>query len=118
GQTAAGLAAARQADALAREIDSAWGQANNGFYLAHALMEVGEYGQALEAARRCVGMARAAAHPPLLVFNLQLLGTLYRALFALPLALQAHQEAWQIGQALHQPFISEWTPSALCADYA
>ena len=118
GHLAAGLAAARQADALSREIDNGWGQANNGFYLAHALMEVGEYGQALEAARRCVGMARMAAHAPLLVFNLQLLGAVYRALFALPLALEAHQEAWQIGLKLRQPFIAEWTPSTLCADYA
>jgi tetratricopeptide (TPR) repeat protein len=65
-----------------------------------------------------VEAARAAGHPPTLVFNLLALGRVYRALFALEQARALHLEARAIAEALHHPMLLEWAAAELCGDYA
>lgn len=111
------IAAGREGIAISREIENAWGFANNAYNLALGLLECGEYTEALEIAQSGVAQARSG-HPPTLVFNLLVLGEIYRALGAVELALSAHQEAGAVAAKLRQPFVSEWVAADLCADYA
>jgi hypothetical protein len=118
GRLTAGLATGQAAYDLALHIENDWAQANSAWYLAHALLEAGQWGPALQKARAGVAAARAAAHPPLLAFNLAILGRLYRTVFALEAALTAHLECQAIGEAVQQPLVLEWAASELCADFA
>ncbi|HEY3231333.1 MAG TPA: hypothetical protein VGJ87_19045, partial [Roseiflexaceae bacterium] len=118
GQLREGIEAGRAAFEICRAVENDWGQANSAWYLAHALLEVGEYTQALEVAQVGVAAARGAEHPPLIMFNLAILGRIYRTLFALDDALEAHLECQAIAEALRQPLLLEWAAAELCADYA
>jgi DNA-binding SARP family transcriptional activator/predicted ATPase len=118
GRLREGIEAGRAAFDICRKLESDWGQANSAWYLAHALLEAGAYTQALEVAHMGVAAARGTAHPPLLMFNLAILGRIHRTLFALDAALEAHLECQAIAQALPQPLVVEWAATELCADYA
>jgi hypothetical protein len=69
-------------------------------------------------ARAGVAAARAAGHPPTLVFNLLALGAVYRAHAALDAARATHAEARAIGEAMWHPLLREWSAVELCADAA
>jgi tetratricopeptide (TPR) repeat protein len=107
---------ARQAYAMGVELENDWGQANSAFHYAQTLLDSGEYTQALAVAGNGVARARLSGHPPLLVFNLYVLGNIYRALFALDPAREAHQEAWMIAQLTQHPLPMQWAAAGLCAD--
>jgi hypothetical protein len=92
--------------------------ANCAYNLVHALLDFGALADALATAHDGVAAARIAGHPPMLVFNLLALGDVYRALFALDQALQAHREAREIAEALHHPLLTEWSAIEICADNA
>jgi tetratricopeptide (TPR) repeat protein len=110
--------AARQGIAIGRAIENPWGVANCTYNLAQGLFDRGEWTEALEVAQDGVATARAAGHPPTLVFNLLAHGRAYRALFALDRARQLHLEARAIAEALRHPLLLEWTAIELCADCA
>ncbi|HET7076172.1 MAG TPA: hypothetical protein VFM49_01865, partial [Chloroflexia bacterium] len=74
GRFAAGITAAQEGVQIAQAAENAWGQANCAWPLARALYERGEFPAALAAGRAGVAAARAAGHPPSLVFNLAVLG--------------------------------------------
>ena len=116
GQPREGAEIGRAAYSIVLELENEWGQANGAYPLAHALFELGEYGEALTVARAGVAAARIAGHPPLLVFNLLVLGENYRALFALDEARAAHGEALALAQMLRHPFLIEWAAAQACAD--
>jgi predicted ATPase len=118
GRLREGVEAGRAAFGISRDVESNWGQANSAWYLAHALLESGAYTEALEVIQIGVAAARSAVHPPLIVFNLAILGRLHRTLFALDAALEAHLECQAIAEALGQPLLLEWAAAELCADYA
>jgi DNA-binding SARP family transcriptional activator len=118
GQIQAGMDAARSGIAIGREIENSWGVANCAYNLAHGLLDCGELTEALAVAHDGVAAARAAGHPPTLVFNLLELGHIYRAIFALESARQAHNEARAIAEALHHPLLLEWSAIELCDDCA
>jgi tetratricopeptide (TPR) repeat protein len=118
GRTQAGIDAARAGIAIGREIENPWGVANCAYNLAQGLLDFGAVGDALATAHDGVAAARTAGHPPTLVFNLLALGRVYRALFALEQAHQAHGEAMEIAKALHHPLLMEWSAIEICADSA
>jgi DNA-binding SARP family transcriptional activator len=108
----------RRASAISLEIENPWGTANAASELGRALTETGEYGEALRVAQSGVEVARAVTFPALLLFNLVALGDVYRAMFALPAALEAHGEAATISADTNLPQFGREVTSALCADYA
>jgi hypothetical protein len=118
GHAAAGIAAAREGMAIGAEVDNPWGVANCTYTLARGLLDTGEWGEALEIARAGVATARAAGHPPTLVFNLLALGAVYRAHGALGEARALHHEARAIGEAMRHPLLREWSAIELCTDAA
>jgi predicted ATPase len=118
GRAGEGLTACRAAYAIGLELENEWVQANTAYHLANTLLEVGKLSEALEIGQRGVAAARVAGHPPLLVFNLAVCGSIYRAVLALESAKALHAEANAIAQALQQPYLVEWAASELCADCA
>ena len=103
---------------IAREIENPWGQANCSYTMVFALIELGKFQEALALAQNGVAAARAAGHPPILVFNLSALGRAYRALGDLPAARAVDLEAHATSEKLHHPFVGELAAIDLCADYA
>jgi DNA-binding SARP family transcriptional activator len=118
GRTQAGMDAARAGIAIGREIENPWGVANCAYNLVQGLLDLGAVAEALATAHDGVAAARSAGHPPTLVFNLLALGQVYRALFALEQAQQAHHEAMEIAEALRHPLLTEWSAIEICADNA
>jgi len=118
GRLEAGIATARTARAISLEIDNLWGQANTAYHLAFALLEHGDYGEALAISQTGVAAAKAAGYSPQRIFNLLTLGNIQRALFSLPEACTAHLEALAINATLPPRPVSEPIFSELCADYA
>lgn len=112
------LQAGEQGFAIAREIENPWGQANSTYPRVFALLDLGKFQAALGLAQSGVAAARAAGHPPILVFNLSALGRSFRALGDLDGARAAHLEAHAISEQLHHPFVGELAALDLCADYA
>jgi hypothetical protein len=104
--------------AIGQEVENPWGVANCAHALARGLLDCGEWGEALVVALSGVAAARAAGHPPTLVFNLLALGAVYRAHAALDEAGAAHREAQAIGEAMQHPLLREWSAIELCADAA
>src|SRR6185369_9342625 len=96
GRVTDGITAARAGIAIGEEVENPWGRANCAHPLARGLLDQGEWGEALDVARAGVAAARAAGHPPTLVFNLLALGAVYRAHAALEAAYAAHREAQAI----------------------
>jgi len=113
-----GIVAGQAAYTIACELENDWAKANCTFYLAHALHEMGNYAEAKAVVLAGVAAGRAAGHPPLLAFNLAILGRINRSQGALDEALSAHLECRAIGEALHQPLVMEWAAVELCADHA
>jgi DNA-binding SARP family transcriptional activator len=118
GRVADGIAAARAGVAIGQEVENPWGLANCAHPLTRGLLDQGEWGEALEVGQAGVAAARAAGHPPTLVFNLLALGAVYRAHAALDPARAAHAEARAIGEAMRHPLLREWSAIELCADAA
>jgi DNA-binding SARP family transcriptional activator len=118
GPVASGIATARAGVAIGQEVENPWGVANCTHSLARGLLDCGEWGEALAVAQAGVAAARAAGHPPTLVFNLLALGAVYRAHTALDEARAAHGEAQAIGEAMQHPLLREWSAIELCADAA
>lgn len=112
------LATGQEGYAIAREIENPWGQANCAYPMVFALIELGKHDEALDLARVGVEAARAAGHPPILVFNLSALGRAFRARGDFESARQAHLEANAIAERLHHPFVGELGALDLCADHA
>lgn len=104
--------------ALARDIENPWGQANCAYPMVFALLELDRVQEALELAQTGVTAARAAGHPPILVFNLAALGRAFRAQGDFTAARGAHMEAQAIAEKVHHPFVGELAALDLCADYA
>jgi predicted ATPase len=117
GELANGLRAIEAAQAISRAIENDWGRIHGAATLSLGLQERGAYAEALAVAERAVSEARKQQIPLLLMLNLLRLGAILRAMLAFQAALAAHQEAWEIHQAVggsvQQDIISE-----LCADYA
>lgn len=112
------LEVGREGYAIAREIENPWGQANCAYPMVFALIELGKAREALELAQDGLDAARAAGHPPILVFNLSAVGRAFRAIGDFASARRAHSEAHAIAEALHHPFVGALAALDLCADFA
>ena len=119
GQLEAAVSAGQTAWAISLEIENGWGQTNNAFQLALALLECGEYGQALTLAQRGLAVARSlGVFAPMQILNLIVLGNIYRAMLALEQAQTTHLEAMTLSETMPSPMFAKVVAAELCADCA
>ena len=115
GRTQAGIDAAQEAYTISLQIENAWGQVNSMLPMAQGLMELGNYGQALEMAQHAAQLARSNNMFVLLSFAIAILGAIYRAMLALETAQATHLEGLQQYEPMGPPFI-EMFAAELCSD--
>lgn len=101
--------------AMSLRLANHWGEADCAFKLAQALLEVGDYGEALRLAERGVAVARTLKHPHLMVLNLMALGTAQRTVLALDTARETQMQALVMQQEATSAVFSDWALSELCA---
>jgi len=82
------------------EIKNIWAQVYSVLNLNHALLEVGEYEQALRVTQQGVEMARTLPNPTLLFFLLTVLGAVHQAMLQLVEAHAALREALALGESI------------------
>ena len=85
---------ARQAQAIACDIDNLWGRINTGFTLAMATFETGEYGRALAIINEGLNLASESEPTPLVAGALSVRGEMYRKLHCLERARRDHERAY------------------------
>jgi len=117
GFSSEGLRYANEALKLSEEIHNDWGYASASYNAGLASLDAGNIQKAIDICERGMSKARIAGHPPLVFFNLLILGHAYRDADRLDLALISHQEADQIAKTLKSPFFQLLIRSELCADY-
>ncbi len=83
GEPQAGVHVARVALDMSPEINNVWVQAYSVLNLNHALLEVGEYEEALRVTQKGVELARTLPNPTLLFFMLTVLGAAQQAMLRL-----------------------------------
>ncbi len=114
----AGIETARAAYAISHQIDNPWGVVSNALHLTRGLMEMGAYEEALEVAEQSLTLARTLPFHLLLLLTLMTVGAIYRALFQISRARQAHQEALEINRTSSSQRYTSDCFAELCADEA
>jgi tetratricopeptide (TPR) repeat protein len=116
GQPPESLAAARRSLALTREIDNQWGQAFASSALSMALLDVGDYEEALSIASQGNELVSRFDIQALRLLSLAALGAANMILFRLDEAQQALHEMIAINEAIRgHPIFEEAAADALCA---
>ena len=119
GRSQEGITSGQSAWAISLEIENGWGQANNAFQLALALLESGAYEEALGLTQRGLAMARElGVFAPLQILNLIVLGNTYRAMLALEAARTTHLEALALSNTMPSSLFTKVVAAELCADCA
>ncbi|MFL5704884.1 MAG: ATP-binding protein, partial [Ktedonobacteraceae bacterium] len=118
GEPQAGMNAGRVALDISLEIKNIWAQVYSVLNLNHALLEVGEYEQALRVTQQGVEMARTLPNPTLLFFLLTVLGAVHQAMLSLEEAHEALREALALGKSIAVPSYQVLATSRLCANSA
>ena len=108
----------RRARDASVEIGNEWGQANTAFNLAQALLELGQYGEALARAGESVAIAQTGEPTPMVAGTLAVRGGVWRGLLALDAALEDHLTAKRLFADTPNPHITHLMAADLCADYA
>jgi tetratricopeptide (TPR) repeat protein len=111
-----GISTARTAQAMSLAIENVWGQANSAITLALGLVDIGSYGEALEAAERGVHLARACGMGIMVVDSLVALGIVHRAMLDFGAARTLHSEALALGEPVGIQLIVEIIAAEICAD--
>ena len=107
-----GVRLGRRSLGMGREFDNEYTAASNSFSMTTALLEVGEYGEAVYTAWEGLKAARSLGHAPQVVINLLAYGDTCRTLYRLDEARTAYQEMVELA------VLGEWRAMAqakLCA---
>ena len=118
GEPRAGVSAGQAALDISLEIKNIWVQVYSVLNLNHALLEVGEYEQALRVTQQGVEMARTLPNPTLLFFLLTVLGAVHQAMLSLEEAHEALREALAVSSTIVVPSYHVLATSRLCANCA
>lgn len=100
GRTQQGIGALRTSLSITQQLRNAWGQANCANKLALALLECGDYQEALHYAQQGRETARGMNNPGWHVLTLSGIGAVYRALFDLDAARRIFAEAQAISRRM------------------
>jgi tetratricopeptide (TPR) repeat protein len=104
--------------AFSQQIENLWGQAECGYRLAHTLLELGQYGQAVRLARQAVKQARLVGIPTMVVLALSTWGTVQRTVMTLDAARNTLLEVLTESTEKRLADFGEWILAELCAAYA
>ncbi|MGH2498195.1 MAG: ATP-binding protein [Ktedonobacteraceae bacterium] len=118
GKPQAGVNAGQAALDISLEIKNIWAQVYSVLNLNHALLEVGEYEQALRVTQQGVEMARTLPNPTLLFFLLTVLGAVHQAMLSLEEAHEALIEALALSESIVVRSYQVLATSRLCANRA
>jgi DNA-binding SARP family transcriptional activator len=114
----AGVNAGRVALDISLEINNVWAQVSSVLNLNHALLEVGEYEEALRVTQKGVEMARTLPNPTLLFFMLTVLGAVHQAMLRLEEARAALMESLALSETIAVRSYRVLATSRLCANRA
>jgi DNA-binding SARP family transcriptional activator len=114
----AGVNAGRVALDISLEINNVWAQVSSVLNLNHALLEVGEYEEALRVTQKGVEMARTLPNPTLLFFMLTVLGAVHQAMLRLEEARAALIESLALSETIAVRSYRVLATSRLCANRA
>ncbi len=118
GEPQAGVHVARVALDISLEINNVWVHAYGVLNLNHALLEVGEYEEALRVTQQGVELARTLPNPTLLFFMLTVLGAAQQAMLRLEEARTTLMESLALTDALAIRSYQVLATSRLCANQA
>ncbi len=118
GEPQASVHAARVALDMSQQINNGWVQAYSVLNLNHALLEVGEYEEALRVTQQGVELARSLHNPTLLFFLLTVLGAAHQAMLRLEEARTALMESLALTDAIAIRSYQVLATSRLCANQA
>jgi tetratricopeptide (TPR) repeat protein len=118
GEPQTGVNAGRAALDMNLEINNVWAQVYSVLNLNHALLEVGEYEEALRITQQGVEMARTLPNPTLLFFMLTVLGAVHQAMLRLEEAYEALRESLAISSTIVVRSYKVLATSRLCANRA
>src|SRR6266516_3092974 len=118
GEPQAGVNAGQAALDISLEIKNIWAQVYSVLNLNHALLEVGEYEQALQVTQQGVEMARTLPNPTLLFFLLTVSGAVHQAMLSLEEAHAALREALALSESIAVRSYHVLATSRLCANSA
>jgi DNA-binding SARP family transcriptional activator len=117
GFPAQGFQCAKEALSLSETTQNDWGIASASYNLGLALLDQGQIQFAQSQSQRGILCSRTAGHPPLVFFNLLVLGHIEREAGQYDQALNTHSEALQLGMELQSPYFQFLVATELCADY-
>jgi DNA-binding SARP family transcriptional activator len=117
GRAASGVQVARRALQISREIENEWGEVNSLTHLAAGLLEMGNYGQALNSVHKAFSF-KQFRHAALYVSALTIRGMVYRALQVFEQALDDHLRADEDIREMMGLDMFPVLSAHLCADYA
>ncbi len=112
-----GFQYAKEALSLSETTQNDWGIASASYNLGLAFLDQGEIQLAESQCQRGNLYSRTAGHPPLVFFNLLVLGHVKREAGKFDKALDTHSEALQLGMELKSPYFRFLVATELCADY-
>ncbi|MFQ5434336.1 MAG: hypothetical protein ACE5FD_05615, partial [Anaerolineae bacterium] len=118
GRLREGLDTLQETFAFSEQIENLWGEADCGWMLALAFVEVGEYGQAIRHAQTAVEKSKKVGIPHMISISLTSWGIVQRTV----MALDASREAQTAGLEIYNhrgmptmPTIMDWISGELCA---
>jgi len=118
GEPQAGVVAGRVALDISLEINNLWAQVSSVLNLNHALLELGEYEEALRVTQHGMEMARTLPNPTLLFFMLTVLGAVYQAMLRLEEARVVLVESLALSETIAVRSYQVLSTSRLCANRA
>jgi len=118
GRPSESLATLQETFAFSRQIENLWGQAECGWRLAYALLELGRYGEAFKLAGQAFIQARTVGQPPMVLQARLTLGTVQRTVMALDSARETLMEALDETAETNLTGYRDWPLAELCALHA
>jgi len=112
------LVTLRETLAFSRQIENLWGEAEASWRLAGALLELGQYGEAVRLSRRATKQARMVGQPTMIQLALTTWGAVQRSLMALEPARETLLEALDNYTETESGGFRGWILSELCASSA
>jgi DNA-binding SARP family transcriptional activator/tetratricopeptide (TPR) repeat protein len=109
------LATLRATLAFSREIENLWGEAESAYRLAHTLLELGHYGEAIRLATEAVRLARREGQPTMVLLALSTLGTVQRTVLTLG---PARKTLLEVLKVYDDTALVDWALAELCAVHA
>jgi tetratricopeptide (TPR) repeat protein len=112
------LATLQETFAFSQQIENLWGEAESAYRLAHTLLELGRYGEAIKLARQAVEQARIVGIPTMGLLAQSTWGTVQRTVMALEPARETLLVLLAESTEKGLTGFVDWTLAELCALHA